>query len=58
MKLTEVINFFRDNNCTIDIYENKNNDFYFNLYNKESERWILTDANEFMLREFYLKCIN
>jgi hypothetical protein len=58
MKLSEILNFFRNNNCTVDAYENSNNVYYFNIYNKENERWILTDANEFMIREFYSKCIN
>lgn len=58
MTLTETLNFFRNNNCTIDFYENSSNVYYFSIYNKENDRWILTDANEFMLKEFYLKCIN
>jgi hypothetical protein len=58
MTLIETLNFFRNNNCTVDVYENSSNVYYFNIYNKENDRWILTDANEFMLKEFYLKCIN
>ena len=56
MKTRAILDFFEENNCKINMYL-IGCYMHFDIYSNDQLIWILTDANEFMLKEFYLKCI-
>ena len=57
METRTILDFFENNNCKLDMFERNCGDWTFSIYSNDQLNWILTDANEFMLKEFYLKCI-
>ena len=57
MKTSEILDFFRQNNCKVDVYENRVGEWLYSIFSNVSKKWILTDANEIMLKGFYFKCI-
>ena len=57
MKTHEILDFFRENDCKVSCFENRTGEWLFEIFSNELGKWILTDANEFMLKGFYLKCI-
>jgi hypothetical protein len=56
METRAILDFFEENNCEISMYL-IGCYLNFDIYSKVSETWILSDANDFMLKEFYLECI-
>jgi hypothetical protein len=56
METRAILDFFEENNCEINMYL-VGCYLNFDIYSNVSKKWILSDANDFMLKEFYLECI-
>ena len=56
-QITTALDFFRSNECSVEFHGTCNNPM-FTIVCKVRQIIILDNANEFMLKEFYLKCIN
>jgi hypothetical protein len=56
METRAILDFLENNNCKIRMYL-IGCYMHFDIYSNDHLTWVLTDANEFMLKEFYLKCI-
>lgn len=52
-KVLEAIDFFKKNNCKVEIFGF--NYVTFDIWSNISKRWILQDANEAQLIDFYNK---
>lgn len=50
-KLSEILDFFRANECEVEVWENRNN-FIFTIWCEVRKREIF-DGNEYQLRNFY-----
>ena len=53
-KILEVLNFFRKNECIVDVHERQRT-YLYSIYSNIEKRWIIDSANEYQLIEFYNK---
>jgi len=53
-KILEALEFFRKNECKVDIYD-RHSTSLFSIWSNVEKRWIIDDANEYQLIEFYNK---
>jgi hypothetical protein len=54
MKIRKILDWFEKNNCEVQMFENRGN-FIFDIWSNTFQQWILRDANEFQLKQFYRK---
>jgi hypothetical protein len=54
MTIKNIIDFFEANNCIVE-FEPSSKGFIYDIWSKISKRWILQDANETQLINFYNK---
>ena len=57
ISIKQILDFFVANNCQIEIEYGSKMITLFNIWSNVSKRWILQNANEAQLRNFYKNII-
>lgn len=56
-KLIQALDFFRENSCEVKMYE-ENGKYLIDIWSETHKKYIIQDANEFQILQFYNKLKN